>query len=104
MDQKVERSKLYIWLYSFKSFNALKKYGYIHYASRRMNYVVMYVNADEEAAIMKDLEALSFVRQVSRSPHKEIDMTFEHALDDWMDKVDKKNKNTPAGYENNQVL
>ncbi len=95
MEEKTKRSKLYLWLYSFKSFNQLKKYGYIHYSSRKMNYVVMYVDEDERDEKIKEIEKLNFVREVDISPQETIDMSFEHALDDWLDRLKEKNENQP---------
>lgn len=87
-----KREKIYIWLYSFKQFNALKKFGLIHYSSRKMNYVVMYMDEDQSEDIIHKISQLSFVREVQRSPQRDIDMTFEHSLDDWIEEIKKSKK------------
>lgn len=44
-----ERQGIIVWVYSLRHFKTLKRFGLIHYASRRMKYVVMYINqADVE--------------------------------------------------------
>ncbi|MDO5456913.1 MAG: YlbG family protein [Atopococcus tabaci] len=87
-----KREKIYIWLYSFKQFNALKKYGLIHYSSRKMNYVVMYVDEDQLEDVIEQISQLSFVREVQQTPQKEIDLSFEHSLDDWIEEIKKAKK------------
>lgn len=94
-----KREKIYIWLYSFKQFNALKKFGLIHYSSRKMKYVVMYVDEDQLEDVIDQISQLSFVREVQKSPQKSVDMTFEHSLDNWMKNI-KKN----STKENNYII
>ena len=62
-----ERLAYIVWIRDLKAAGNLEKYGTIHYVSRRMFYVVMYVNADEAERIMKTVRGLPYVRQVERS-------------------------------------
>lgn len=82
MTQKVARETLIIWLYSQKYMNQLKPHGLIHYVSKKMNYVIMYVDKEQVDKKMELLENLHFVRSVERSPKKELNMDFEEPLDD----------------------
>lgn len=93
-----KREKIYIWLYSFKKFNVLKKFGLIHYSSRKMKYVMMYVDVDQAEEVIDQISQLSFVREVERSPQKEIDLTFENTMEEWIEEVKQAKK------ESNQII
>lgn len=76
-----ERQGLIIWVYTLRQLKNLKRFGYIHYVSNRLKYIVMYVDKDEIADKMERLQSLHYVRKVEVSHRSEIDMTFAHALD-----------------------
>ena len=39
-----ERRCLIVWVYTLKPLKQLRRYGLIHYVSRKMKYVVIYMN------------------------------------------------------------
>lgn len=80
-NEMMERQELIIWVYTLKHFNKLKRYGIIHYVSKRMNYVVMYVNRSKKEEVIRKLTKLHFVREVEASPRHDLDMNFEDVLD-----------------------
>ena len=41
-----KRRGLIVWVYSLKQLKNLKKFGLLHYVSRRMKYVVLYLNEE----------------------------------------------------------
>lgn len=55
-----------------KAARNLEKYGSVHYLSRRMHYVVMYVNAERGEDIMRNVRKLPYVRKIERSYRNEI--------------------------------
>ena len=65
-----ERQGLAIWVYSLKQVRRLRRYGMIYYISRRMRYVVMYVDQKKASQLMASLRKLNFVRKVEPSPRK----------------------------------
>lgn len=67
-----ERTGFIIWVSDVKAARNLEKYGSVHYISRRMHYVVMYVNADRAEETMKNIRRLSYVRKIERSYRNEI--------------------------------
>lgn len=67
-----ERTGFIIWVSDLKAARNLDKYGTVHYISRRMHYVVMYVNADRADDTMKNVKRLSYVRKIERSYRNEI--------------------------------
>ena len=67
-----ERTGFIIWVSDLKAARNLEKYGSVHYISRRMQYVVMYVNADRAEEVAKNIRRLSYVRKIERSYRNEI--------------------------------
>ena len=65
---KERRFGLAVWVKNTKTARQLRRYGNVHYVSRRLNYVIVYVNADEVNEIMAKIGRLDFVTRVDRSP------------------------------------
>lgn len=84
------RRGLVVWVYSLKNYAKLKNYGQIHYVSYKMNYIMMYVDEKNIDTTINNIERLHFVRKVDKSYIPDIDMTFEHALDNML--VNEKNQ------------
>lgn len=77
-----ERIGYIIWVSDIKSARNLEKYGCVHYISRRMHYVVMYVNADKAENVLKNVNKLSYVRKVERSYRNEIKTEYSKKVPD----------------------
>lgn len=77
-----ERQGIVVWVYSLKHMKTLKRQGLIHYVSKRMKYVVLYVNRSDIELIEKKLNSFHFVRKVERSYRPNIVMDFDHVLDE----------------------
>ena len=63
MEQQ-ERQALVVWLYTLKPIKQLKKFGNIHYISKRLKYIYLYVAKDEAESVMERLSTFHFVRKV----------------------------------------
>lgn len=85
-----ERQGIIVWVYSLKHMKTLKKQGLIHYVSKRMKYVVLYVNRSEVEALEKKLNSFHFVRKVERSYRTDINMNFDHVLEEITQKPEEK--------------
>ncbi|MNH77048.1 hypothetical protein D3C87_440270 [compost metagenome] len=77
-----ERTGYIIWVSDMKAARNLDKYGSVHYLSKRMHYVVMYVNADRAEDIMKNVRKLSYVRKIERSYRNEIKTEYTKDVPD----------------------
>lgn len=75
-----ERQGIIVWVYSLRHLKTLKRFGLIHYVSKRMKYVVVYVDRVDAEAIEKKLNGLHFVRQVELSYRPEINMNFSERI------------------------
>lgn len=77
-----ERTGYIIWVTDVKAARNLEKYGTVHYISRRMHYVVMYVNADRAEETAKNIRRLSYVREIERSYRNEIKTEYTKDVPD----------------------
>lgn len=77
-----ERIGLIVWTRDLKHARSFEKYGNVHYFSRKMQYVVLYVNASEEQQIRTQLEKMHSVLRVERSLRGEIPTEFSNSFAD----------------------
>lgn len=77
-----ERSGLIVWLSDVKPARNLEKYGTVHYISKRMNYVAMYVHADRVEDTMRNLQRLPYVKKVEPSFRKDIKTEYDKNIPD----------------------
>ncbi|MDN6626671.1 MAG: YlbG family protein [Pisciglobus halotolerans] len=77
-----ERQGIIIWVYTLKPLKQLKRFGLIHYVSKKMKYVLLYVDQTGIEETMKTLNKLHFVRKTEVSHRPEISMKFDHILEE----------------------
>ncbi|WP_071131047.1 YlbG family protein [Enterococcus timonensis] len=70
------RRSLTVFCYSLKQLKTLRRFGLVQYVSRRMKYVVIYMDEEMVEENIKKINALHFVRQVLPSYRPDIDMNF----------------------------
>ncbi|EMF0405390.1 YlbG family protein [Enterococcus hirae] len=58
--QLTKRRGLIVWVYSLKQLKNLKKFGLLHYVSRKMKYVVLYLNEDTFEQTAERINKLHF--------------------------------------------
>lgn len=75
-----KRRGLIVWVYSLRQLKTLKRFGVIHYVSRKMKYVVIYLNEADVELAEKKINQLHFVRSVERSYRPDIDMNFAEKI------------------------
>ena len=80
MFEKKERTCLTIYLHYNRDARKLNKFGDILYHSRRMRYVLLYIDQDKSADIMAGLKKERFIKKISPSHIKEIDQDFVGSL------------------------
>ena len=88
MEQQ-ERQALVVWLYTLKPIKQLKKFGNIHYVSKRLKYIYLYVSKDEVESVTERLSHFHFVRKVEPSLRQEIRMDFTHILQELREEIEK---------------
>ncbi|MFC6274631.1 YlbG family protein [Levilactobacillus tangyuanensis] len=77
-----ERQSLVVYTYSLKQTRQLKRYGTVMYVSKKMRYVVLYVNRDAVPALTEQLSHLRFVKRVVASKRPDIRETFNGVAED----------------------
>jgi uncharacterized protein YlbG (UPF0298 family) len=61
------RTGLIIWLNHVKYAKALKKFGIVHYVSKKMGYAVLYCDSDQAQYVINRLEKQKFIKKVELS-------------------------------------
>jgi uncharacterized protein YlbG (UPF0298 family) len=77
-----DRTGFIVWVSDLKAARALERFGTVHYMSRKLHYVVMYMNADKVEETLKQMNRLSYVRKVERSYRAEIPTEYSKDSED----------------------
>ncbi|MEH7122982.1 YlbG family protein [Bacillus sp. JJ1532] len=85
-----QRQGIIVWLYSLKQAKMLRRFGNVHYVSKRLKYVVLYCNLDETEEIMAKISAFSFVKKVEPSYKPFLKLEFENSKPDKAKEYDYK--------------
>lgn len=73
-----QRQSIVVYLYHLKQSKILRKYGTIQYVSRKMKYVILYLDQDKMSETMEKISKLKFVKAVVKSPRPEIKRDFQN--------------------------
>ena len=68
MFKVADRSRLIVYVYSLRSLSSLKHYGEVKYVSRKMRYVVLFVNQKRVRGVITKLNQLKSVKKIFKSP------------------------------------
>ena len=85
-----ERQGLIVYVHQLKHAKSLRKYGHVHYISRKLKYVVIYCNRDDIDAITNKIQRLPFVKDVVHSFRPFLKTEFENARPDKAKEYDYK--------------
>lgn len=85
-----ERIGLIVWVRSLKQVRSLRKFGNIHYVSKRMKYVVLYCDLEASDSVTQKLDSFSYVRRVERSQRPFLKTEFEDPKTDKAKEYDYK--------------
>lgn len=67
------RRALIVYISGSKALRALRRYGIIRYVSKKMHYVVLYIDRADTDRLSEKLSQLKAVKKVVPSPRPEID-------------------------------
>ncbi|MGC4375519.1 DUF2129 domain-containing protein [Fictibacillus sp. Mic-4] len=84
------RLGLSVYLYSLKFSKQLRRYGNVHYISKRLKYAVIYCDGSKINEIVEKLESLHFVKEVKRSFKHELKTVYESKIPDKAKEYDYK--------------
>lgn len=85
-----QRQGLIVWLNSIKQAKMLRKFGNVHYVSKRLKYVVLYCNQNEIEELIGKLKSFSFVKKVEPSYKPFLKIEFENSKPDKAKEYDYK--------------
>lgn len=76
------RQAIIVWLYSLKHAKAFRRFGNVHYVSKRLKYVVLYCNQKDVPQLIEKFSSLPFVKKVELSYKPYLNTEFENAKPD----------------------
>lgn len=85
-----ERQGLIVYVHQLKNAKSLRKYGHVHYISRKMKYVVLYCDREEIQNVQNKIQRLPFVKDVVESYRPFLKTEFENAKPDKAKEYDYK--------------
>lgn len=85
-----KRQGIVVWLQSLKQVKMLRRFGNVHYVSKRYKYAYIYCDMDEVEHIMEKLKTLTFVKKVEPSYKPFIKMEYDNAKPDKAKEYDYK--------------
>ncbi|WP_066399211.1 YlbG family protein [Cytobacillus eiseniae] len=85
-----QRQGIIVWLYSLKQAKMLRRFGNVHFVSKRLKYVVVYCDIEETESLMAKINAYSFVKKVEPSYKPFLKMEFENSKPDKAKEYDYK--------------
>ncbi|MEQ2464288.1 YlbG family protein [Niallia hominis] len=85
-----QRQGIIVWLFSLKQAKMLRRYGNVHFISKRLKYVVLYTNKSDVDGIMEKINAHSFVKKVEPSYKPFLKVEFENSRPDKAKEYDYK--------------
>jgi len=72
-----KRDSIIVWLYNTKYLRVLRRYGYVHYISKRMKYAILYCDHEQSAATISQLQKMKFIKTVDVSQLQHVRTTYE---------------------------
>lgn len=85
-----DRQGLIVYVHHLKQAKSLRKFGHVHFISRRLKYVVMYVDQDAVETAKEKLEKLPYVKAVLESYRPFVKTEYENAKPDKAKEYDYK--------------
>jgi uncharacterized protein YlbG (UPF0298 family) len=85
-----QRQGLIIWLNTVKQAKMLRRFGNVHYVSKRLKYAVLYCNQDEIEELIGKLQSFSFVKKVEPSYKPFLKIEYENSKPDKAKEYDYK--------------
>ncbi|MGM9928980.1 MAG: YlbG family protein [Bacillus sp. (in: firmicutes)] len=84
------RQGIIVYLHTLKQVKMLRRFGNIHYVSKKLKYVVLYTNMEDVEATVEKLRSYSFVKKVEVSYKPFIKTEYENSKPDKAKEYDYK--------------
>ncbi|TXC92075.1 DUF2129 domain-containing protein [Metabacillus litoralis] len=76
-----KRQGIVVWVHSLKQLKMLRKFGNVHYVSKRLKYVVLYCDMNAVEQTVQKLCSYSFVKHAEPSYKPYLKLEFESKID-----------------------
>ncbi len=86
----IERQGVIVYLHHLKQAKSFRKYGHVHYISRKMKYVVLYCDQEDVESVVNKIERLPSVKKVLTSYRPFVKTEYENAKPDKAKEYDYK--------------
>ncbi len=77
-----DRTGLIVWVNDTKAARNLDRYGHIHFISKKLHYVVMYIHTERYDDTVKALQRLPYVKKIEKSYRSEIPTEYSSNVPD----------------------
>lgn len=84
------RQGIVVWVHSLKQVKQLKRFGNIHYVSKKLKYIVIYMDMERVEDTVDRIKSLSFVKKVDLSYKPFLKTEFENSKPDKAKEYDYK--------------
>ncbi|MDQ0215216.1 uncharacterized protein YlbG (UPF0298 family) [Oikeobacillus pervagus] len=84
------RQGIIVWLYNLKHAKTMRRYGNVHYVSKKLKYVVVYCDEENVEYNMEKLQSLPFVKRAEPSYKPFLKTEFENSKPDKAKQYDYK--------------
>jgi uncharacterized protein YlbG (UPF0298 family) len=85
-----DRIGIIVWLHSLKQVKQLRRFGNIHYVSKKMKYAVLYCDIANVDQVMSKIESIYSVKKVQKSLKPFINTEYQNAKPDKAKEYDYK--------------
>lgn len=84
------RQGIIAYLHTLKQVKMLRRFGNIHYVSKKLKYVVLYTNMDDVESTVEKLNSYSFIKKVDVSYKPFLKTDYENSKPDKAKEYDYK--------------
>lgn len=100
-----DRTGLIVRVSNKRNVKRLMKYGLLHYVSRKMSYVILYVDTNDVENIMERIQKENYVSSVEKSQLRDLPITYDGVLDQLNKEIaDKKKKEKIETFSKQEEL
>jgi uncharacterized protein YlbG (UPF0298 family) len=85
-----DRIGIIVWLHSLKQVKQLRRFGNIHYVSKKMKYAVLYSDIANVDQVIAKIESIYSVKRVQKSLKPFINTEYQNAKPDKAKEYDYK--------------
>ncbi|MFC4320296.1 YlbG family protein [Litchfieldia salsa] len=85
-----QRQGIIVYLHSLKHIKSMRRFGNIHYVSKRLKYMVIYNDMENIDSIIGKIRALPYVKQVEPSYKPYLKLEYENSNPDKAKEYDYK--------------